>query len=237
MGSLFLFPYMNIDKEVLQEFHKIISENKIELFQNIAAKRTKHLTVVMENIHHDHNASAVLRTCDCFGIQEMYTIEKNHSYKIQRDIARGAGNWVDLISYNQKEDPEEQCIQDLKAKGYKIIAACPHENDYDLNDLPIDEKTAIVLGTEWDGVSEKMKEMADGFVKIPMFGFTESFNVSVSAALILQDLRTRLNKSKLNFLLTEEEQIKLQISWCTKIIRNGEGLEKEIRKRLLDKNA
>lgn len=228
---------MNIDRQVLAEFHNIISENKIELFEKIASQRTKHLTVVLENIHHDHNASAVLRTCDCFGIQEMYTIEKNHSYKIQRDIARGAGSWVDLINYNQKDNPEKHCIDDLKAKGYKIIAACPHENDHDVNDLPIDEKTAIVLGTEWDGVSDEMKAMADGFVKIPMYGFTESFNVSVSAALILQDLRTRLNKSNLDFLLSNEEQIKLQIDWCTKIIRKGKGLEQEIRKRLLDKNS
>lgn len=227
---------MTLDEQVLEEFHNIISENKIELFEKIASERTKHLTVVMENIHHDHNASAVLRTCDCFGIQEMYTIEKNHSYKIQRDIARGAGSWVDLINYNQVDNPEKKCIDDLKAKGYKIIAACPHENDFDLNDLPIDQKTAIVLGTEWDGVSDEMKNMADGFVKIPMFGFTESFNVSVSAALILQDLRTRLNKSTIPFLMSKEEQIKLRIKWSTKIIRNGEGLEREIRKRLLDKN-
>jgi tRNA (guanosine-2'-O-)-methyltransferase len=226
---------MNLDSKILEAFYNIISESKQDMFDEIASQRTRHITVVLENIFQDHNASAVLRTCDCFGIQDLHTIEKNNQYKVQRDIARGAGRWVDLYNYNVGVHPEKDCIQKLKEKGYKIIAATPHKNDCNLDDLPIDQPLAVVFGTEWQGISPEMLEMADGFVKIPMYGFTESFNVSVSAALVLQNLRDRLEKSDVPFKLSKEEQIQLKIKWSSKIIKNGHLLVDEIRKRLLEK--
>jgi tRNA (guanosine-2'-O-)-methyltransferase len=226
---------MTLDEQVLHEFYQIISESKQEMFDRIAADRTKYLTVVLENIHQDHNASAVLRTCDCFGIQNMHTIEKDNQYEIQRDIARGAGTWVDLYNYNRGETPEADCIKKLKSQGYQIIATTPHERDQSIDELDLSQPTALVFGTEWKGISDEMKELADGFVKIPMYGFTESFNISVSAALALQHLRQRLEKSDIPFTLSSEEQTALKIKWSTKIIPKGHLIEAEIRKRLLEK--
>lgn len=221
-----------MDKLVLEEFYGIVSQNKVEMFNEIAAMRTNHVTVVLENIYQEHNASAVLRTCDCFGIQELHAIEKNNKYQVQRDIARGAGRWVDLSNYTS-ETPTKDCLDKLKRKGYTIVATTPHEKEISLNELPIDKPIAMVFGTEGEGISEDVMSQADHFVKIPMYGFTESFNVSVSVALTLQFIRNRMVAENIDFLMNDEEQTKLKIKWCTKIIRDGLKLEDEIRRRLL----
>lgn len=225
---------MTLDEKVLGSFYNMITESKQEMFDRIAADRTKHITVVMENIHKEHNASAVLRTCDCFGIQELHAIEKNNTYEIQRDIALGAGNWVDLFTHTEGANPTVTCLEDLRDKGYKIIATSPHTEN-DINDLDLNEPIALVFGTEKKGVSDKVEEMADQLVKIPMYGFTESFNISVSAAIALNIIRRNLKQSNINWKLSHEEQVKLKIQWSTKIIRDGVIVENEIRRRHFEK--
>lgn len=224
---------MSTDEKVLAEFYKVISDSKVKMFDEIAALRTNFVTVVLENIFQEHNASAVLRTCDCFGVQNLHAIEKNNKYKVQRDIARGAGRWVDLTNYTS-ETPTLDCIQKLKNQGYKIVATTPHENEISLSDIPLAQPIALVFGTEGEGISEEVKENADYFVKIPMYGFTESYNVSVSVALSLQKIRDRMENEKIPFLLTEEEQTLLKIKWSTKIIREGQKIEDIFRQRILE---
>lgn len=223
------------DQAVLKELYDIITPNKVEMFDRIAADRTKYLTVVLENVFQEHNASAVLRSCDCFGIQELHVIEKDNQYKVQRDIALGAGRWVDLYNYDQGSQPSVDCIQKMKAKGYKIVATTPHTNDVTINELKLDQPIALVFGTERRGISPEIMEMADEFVKIPMFGFTESFNISVSVAITLNVLRQRLETSPIHWKLNEEEQTLLKLKWCRKILRGGQELEDEIRRRLFEK--
>lgn len=217
------------DLKVLEEFYKIITPNKQEMFDRLAAERTKHMTVVMENVYQEHNASAIIRTCDCFGIQELHVVEKDNQYKVQRDIALGAGRWVDMYNYNLGENPENDCIRKLKNQGYRIVATSPHTDGYTLSELPVDKPFALVFGTERRGISEEIKDLADDFVRIPMYGFTESFNVSVSVALALQMLRYRLEMSQLDWKLSREEQTLLKIKWCTKILNGGSELEKHFR--------
>ena len=224
---------MSNDEKVLAEFYNIITESKQEKYDEIAAERTKYLTVVMESISKEHNSSAVLRTCDCFGIQDLYTIEKGRKkYEPMRDIALGAGNWVDLHTYDSGENPSVECLNELKSKGYKLVATTPH-TDKNINDIDINQPIALIFGTERTGISKEVEEMADELVKIPMYGFTESFNISVSAAIALNILRNKLENSNLNWKLTEDEQVKLKIQWCTKIIRDGKKVEDEIRRRIL----
>ena len=225
---------VDIDQKVLDEFYSIISPSKREMYERISKERTKHLTVVLENIYQEHNASAVLRTCDCFGIQELHAIEKNNQYKIQRDIALGAGRWVDLYNYDQGESPTMDCITKLKNKGYKIVATTPHEKDVTIHQLDITQPIALVFGTERRGISQEIIDSADEFVKIPMYGFTESFNISVSVALALSTLRERLEKSDINWKLTKKEQTLLKTKWCKKILRSGNEMEEEFRRRILN---
>lgn len=225
----------SFDQRLLEELYEIISDSKVEMFEKFSTMRTRHLTIVLENIFQEHNASAVLRSCESFGIQDLHVIEKDNKYKVQRDIARGAGRWVDMTNYTS-ETPTQDCIQALKAKGYKIVATTPHKNDYTIDTLPIEEPIALVFGTEQAGISPEIIEMADEFVMIPMYGFTESFNVSVSAAISMHVLRSRLEKSDLDWKLSPEEQLQLKLKWCEKIIPRGQLVVPEIRKRLFEKD-
>jgi tRNA (guanosine-2'-O-)-methyltransferase len=212
-------------KQILEAFYEIITENKREMFDRIAADRTKHITVVLENVFQEHNASAVLRSCDCFGIQQLHVIEKDNQYKVQRDIALGAGRWVDMYNFDKGSDVTKDCLTNLKSKGYKIIATSPH-TEKTINDIDLSQPMAFVFGTERRGISDEVIELSDELVKIPMYGFTESFNISVSVALVLNTIRTRLEESNLNWKLSEDEIVDLKIKWCKKILNGGEALEK-----------
>ena len=222
---------MTEDEFVLKEFYDIITPNKINLFERIAADRTRHLTIALENIYQEHNASAVLRSCDCFGIQDLQVIEKDNQYQIQRDIALGSGNWVDMHNFSDEMGPTETCISTLREKGYQIVATTPHTDAYTVHDLPIDKPLAFFFGTERKGLSQEMMDAADLHVRIPMYGFTESFNISVSVAILLQTIRQRLEVSSLDWKLSKEEQIKLKIDWCEKILNGGKALSSEFRQR------
>lgn len=223
-----------MNKKVLNNLFELVSPSKRELLDLISSERTKYLTVVLEDIVKEFNSSAVLRSCDCFGVQELNIIAENQEFEVQRDIAKGANNWVDVNTYSGSNSPGVRCIKDLKDKGYRVIATSPHA-EKSIDQISIDQPIALVFGTEGDGISENIAASADELVKIPMYGFTESFNISVSAALILNQLRNRLEASDLQWKLSEEEQTILKIKWCTKIIRNGEQVEAEIRRRILEK--
>ncbi|MCH2223831.1 MAG: RNA methyltransferase [Crocinitomicaceae bacterium] len=225
---------MDINNKVFEQLNAIITDSKKEMFQRIAANRTNYLTVALENIQKDHNASAVIRTCDCLGIQNIHLIEKNEVYGIQREIARGAASWVNFTSHSDGNSPSITAIDKLKKEGYQIVATSPHA-EHTLDTVPIDNPIALFFGTERDGISKQVIENADHLVKIPMYGFTESFNVSVSVAIVLNQLRNRLDATSIDWKLNELEQIKLKIDWCTKVINEGVKVEKEIRRRIIEK--
>lgn len=217
--------------ELLQAFYELIPEVKGQLFEEIASKRTRYLTVLLEEIFQEHNASAVLRSCDCFGIQELHVVESKNQYKVQRDIARGAGRWVDLFNYNEGPAPLLDAVTKLKAQGYKIAALTP-DAELSIFDLALDEPVALSFGTEWEGISDEIREIADYKVAIPMVGFTESFNVSVSVALTLQALRQRLIESDIEWKLSPEDQTDIKLKWCQRYMRNGDVVRRELEKRL-----
>ncbi len=223
-----------LENKIKEEFYSIITDNKKEMFDRISSERTKHITVVLENIYQEHNASAVVRTCDCFGIQELHIIEKNNQYKLQRDIALGAGRWVDMYNYNLGEEVTKDCISKLKTKGYRIVATTPH-TEQTIYDLDLNSPLAFVFGTERRGLSDEVFKLADEKVKIPMYGFTESFNISVSVAIVLSTIRERLEKSELNWKLSELEKVQLINKWCRKILNGGNKLEEYFRNKHITK--
>ena len=226
---------MKTDEIVLEELLQLLSENKMMLFNKIAKERTDYIHVVVENLYQAHNASAVLRTCDCYGIQKMHVIENKNKYKVNHDIALGAGKWVETETHHQGVNPTIECIQTLKKKGYKIVATTPHTHDFDIYNVPLKEPIAVFFGTEMDGLSKDVLEEADYKVNIPMYGFTESFNISVSAAILLSSLRKRLEASEIEWKLNNDEQTKLKIKWCIQSLSRGEQIENEIRRRLIEK--
>jgi tRNA (guanosine-2'-O-)-methyltransferase len=221
-----------MQSKLLAAFYEMIPEPKKIMFDRIAADRTRHLTVVLENIYQEHNASAVMRSCESLGVQELHVVENKNEYKAQRDIARGAGRWVEMYNYSDGQ-PLVECLNGLKERGFKIAALTPDADSHSIYDLPLDEPVALVFGTEWEGISKTAREMADYAVNIPMVGFTESFNVSVSVALTLQALRHRLEQSELDWKLNEQEQTAIKLDWCESIMRNGTAVREELGKRLL----
>jgi len=208
--------------ELRDYLFEFISENKKELFKKIIEDRTRHLTVVLEDTYQPHNASAVLRSCDLFGVQDVHIIENTNEYTLSEQVAMGSSKWLTLKKYNEQKENTLACFDALRKEGYRIVATTPHTKDVMLVDLPLDQKTALVFGTELTGLSDVAIENADAYVKIPMYGFTESFNISVSAALSLYQLTENLRKSDINWQLSEEEKIDIQIAWAMNVIKKSE---------------
>jgi len=143
-----------------------------------------------------------------------------YTNKVSRHVAKGSQKWITLNRYKEDTNNSEACLNDLKSKGYQIIGTTPHNDSCMLADFDITKKSAFVFGVEKDGISDYVKENADGFLKIPMVGFTESLNISVAAAIILQDVTTKLRKSNVNWQLTEEEKQELYFNWVKTTIKN-----------------
>jgi len=220
---------------VLQKFREILTPHKVELFKRIAQERTRHISIALEDLFHEHNASAVIRSCDCFGIQDLYTIEDKNKYVLQRNIALGSGRWIDLHRFTSKETASLDCINHLRTQGYKIVATSPHANAHTLETLPLDAPVALFFGTERRGLSDKILSHTEYHLTIPMYGFTESLNLSVSVAIALHRLRNRLHQDSIDWKLSPEAQDALQIAWSTRILNGGEALEKQFRAAYFEK--
>ncbi len=204
-------------KELIDHLAEFMTESRVQKFRDVLEWRTRHITVVLEDIYQPQNASAVVRTADCFGIQDVHVIENKNKYKVNPHVVLGAADWVDIHKYNSEENNTITCLTKLKDAGYKIIATTPHTDSYEISDLPINEKFALVFGTEKLGISDDVKAQADGFVKINMHGFTESFNISVSAALSMYELTKRLHSnSTIPWQLSDADKNELLLKWMKK---------------------
>ncbi|MCZ6525103.1 MAG: RNA methyltransferase [Gammaproteobacteria bacterium] len=209
-------------KDLVDYLSGIINEQRRELLQNILAQRTRHITVVLEDIYQSQNASAVLRTCECLGIQALHIIENHNEHQINPAIVQGASKWIEINRYKDiTKNNTVACLQMLKQRDYKIAATTLKAEATELGDLPIDEKIALCFGSEENGLSDKAIDMADYFVKIPMHGFTQSFNISVSAGISLYHLITRLHNSDIDWHLNEQEKTDLYIDWLVKSTPTG----------------
>lgn len=221
------------DDLVKKALENLITSNKLRHINDALQHRSRHLVVALENIHKPHNASAVLRTIECLGIQDFYIIESQKQYRISPHVAKGAGKWTDIYRYNAREGKDSAtCIADLRTKGYKIAVTSPKAGGYTPANLPMEHKMAIFFGNELSGLSEEVLEAADLHIHIPMWGFTESYNLSVSASIIFYTLLNRLRESNIPWLLSEEERENLRMQWYRKIITRAPTIEKEIMKSL-----
>lgn len=208
---------------LLEYLEGFITENRKDGFLRVLKNRTKHFTIAMEDVFQLHNTSAVMRSCEVFGIQELNVIEQKFGKSIDKEIAMGAEKWVDINRFSSIQD----CITNLKGKGYQIIATTPHNDSCLLHEFDITKPSALFFGTERDGLSEEVMQQADGFLKIPMVGYTESLNISVSAAIIIQDLTNRLRQSNIHWQLTDEEVLEKRLDWTRKSIKDIEFIERK----------
>lgn len=205
-----------IDLNLLEHLETFLTEHRKSRFSDVLLERTKHFTVATEDVYQLHNTSAVMRSCDVFGIQELHIVEEQNSKSIDGEIAMGAQKWVDLNRYHSVKD----CLKDLKQKGYQIVATTPHTDDCELHDFDVTKKSCFFFGRETEGLSQDVLDEADCYMKIPMVGFTESLNISVSAAIILQHVTTKLKQSGINWKLSEHEMAEKRLDWCKKTIKS-----------------
>lgn len=195
-----------MDKQLFEYLQGFLTPRRKALFEKILAQRTRHFTVVAEDVFQLHNASAVMRSCEVFGIQDMHVIEARFKDRVDSEIAMGSQKWVNL--YRHKGTQE--CIDSLRANGYQIVATTPHNDSQYLQAFDVSKKSAFFFGQEKYGLSPEVLKQADSYLKIPMHGFTESLNISVSAAIILQSLVTKMRAEDIEWQLTQEERIEIK---------------------------
>lgn len=203
-------------KEYLLYLEEFITENRKLRFEQVLANRTKHISIAVEDVFQLHNTSAVMRSCEVFGVQDLHIIEQKNSKTIDKEIALGAEKWVDI----HRHTTNQACINNLRSQGYQIVATTPHAEASFLDDFDITKQSAVFFGTEISGLSDDIMKQADAFIKIPMVGFTESLNISVSAAIIINNLTSRLRNSDIQWELTAEELLAKKIDWARKTIKD-----------------
>jgi tRNA (guanosine-2'-O-)-methyltransferase len=211
--------------KLIQYLQQFVTERRLKLFDSRLENRTRYLTVVLEDIFQPHNASAVLRSCECFGVQDLHIIENRNAYRINPDVALGSYKWLTLKRYNLPGDNTTTALMSLKQEGYRIVAAMPHKRDCKLEDFDLSKgKTALAFGSELEGLSPTAVDLADEYIQVPMVGFTESLNISVSAAICIQYLTAGLRKSDLPWGLPEDEKQDLKLTWLKNTIKKSDQI-------------
>ncbi|PHQ56637.1 MAG: rRNA methyltransferase [Lutibacter sp.] len=210
-----------VDYKFIEYLEQFVTDKRRNLFKKVLDERTRHFTVAIEDIYQPHNASAVVRSCEIFGIQDVHVIENKYKFYASNQVAKGAQKWLNFSLYKKKDTNNTlACIESLRNKGYKIIATTPHNDSCVLQDFDINQKSAFFFGVEKGGLSKDVMENADGYLKIPMVGFTESLNISVAAAIILQHMNEKLKKSEVKWKLEALEKNDLYLEWLQKSIKS-----------------
>ncbi len=218
---------MEYQKELKKYLYQFLSENRKNTFEEVLSLRTRHFAIALEDIYQSHNANAVIRSADCFGIQDIYTIETINDFLPSKGVSKGAVKWISHTKFSDFPN----AYKELRKKEYQIVACTPHTNDCTLNDFDFSKKSVFFFGAEKEGISKQTIEEADVFLKIPMQGFTESLNISVSAAIILQNLTNKLRLSNVKWQLTDFEKEALRLDWAKKTVQRIEMHLKEFDKK------
>jgi tRNA (guanosine-2'-O-)-methyltransferase len=210
----------SVDLELLAYLEGYLTAGRKARFSEVLSRRTRFLTVALEDVYQLHNASAVIRSCDVFGIQDAHLIEGRFGQRVDKNIAMGAQQWVDTHRYACSAD----CIKALRSRGYRIVATTPSTSAVALHEFNLDQPAALFFGTEKEGLTPEVLGMADEAIYIPMAGFTESLNISVAAAIILQELSTRLRQSGLPWQLSGDEILEKRYDWACKTIKSSDEI-------------
>jgi len=207
-------------KELIEYLETFLTRRRQDLFKQVLDERTRFLTVAIEDVGHLHNTSAVMRSCDAFGVQDIHVIEELKGKRIDREIAMGAQKWTSVKRY----DSTKNALAKLKSEGYQIVATTPHHTAHKLEDFKLDKPTALFFGSEKDGLTETVIEAADEYIYIPTFGFTQSLNISVCAAILLQELTQRLRNSSLDWKLKSADIEEIKTLWLKRNLKDYDAL-------------
>lgn len=222
---------INIDREELiaeiEYLRTFMLPERYDAIEKVVKERTNYITICLENIFHSQNASAVIRSCEAFGVQNIHVIEERCHFAPNINIVKGSDKWLDINRYNEN-DASDKLLAKLRADGYRIVATSPHVDGSNAENFDLSKgKCAIFLGTEKQGVSETVMSQADDFIRVDMFGFVESLNVSVCGAIILSTLTSRLrSEGDIDWRLTADEQLVLLNRWIKSSVKDSENILK-----------
>jgi len=216
---------MNGDETVISFLSGLVTEKRLNRVEEILAQRTRYLTVVLEDIYQSQNASAVLRTCECFGVQDVHIIENYNPYNINPMVLNGADKWLNIDRYNQSDNNSAIAVRRLKSEGYRIVATSLSEESIGLDAFDVGRgKCAVIFGNEHQGVSQNILKQADEYLKISMYGFTQSLNISVSAGIIVSQLISKIKNSAIDWKLTADEKESIRAEWLKRSVKNPQML-------------
>lgn len=217
------------ENKVFNHLAQFVSDHKKAFIEKVLEHRTRYVTVVLENIYQSQNASAAVRTCECMGLQDIHIVEDTAKYHLNIRVLKGSYKWMDLHRYRTRQANNiATCYDQLRKDGYRILVADPAEDGISIDDLDVSAgKMALVFGNELRGASAYSLAHGDQKIKVPMFGFTESLNVSVSVAICLNTILHKLRRSGAAIGLTEEEKHVIRLAWFRKIVRRSDVVERE----------
>ncbi|MFN5170253.1 MAG: TrmH family RNA methyltransferase [Cyclobacteriaceae bacterium] len=215
-------------------FQQYVTDHKLAFMDRVLQQRTRHVTVVMEDILQSQNTSAVIRTCECLGLQEVHIIENYSKWGTNKKVLKGSQYWIDLVRHKSRStDNGVACFRQLKEKGYRILVTDPSPDGISIHDVEVDRPLALVMGNEHRGISDQALAIADQKVHIPMFGFTESLNISVSTAICLSTLLAKLRqRDDVKWHLPDDEQIRIRLKWLRNVVKRSDLLEREFLKSI-----
>ena len=213
--------------ELINYLSQFITEKRLSVLHQTLNLRTRYITVVLEDVYQPQNASAVLRTCECFGIQDVHVIERKNKFTANPQIVMGSAKWLTITKYPSGKNSTLDAFNTLRQKGYRIVATSPHANDCSISNFDLSKgKAALIFGTELRGLSNEAMNSADEFIYIPTVGFTESLNLSVSAAVCVHTLTQRLKNEGVNHSLSEDEKEEIILQWLRLSIKSSQSIIK-----------
>jgi len=214
---------MNTTEQLIDFLGGYVTENKKEKMAATLEQRTRQISVVLEDIYQPHNASACLRSCECLGVQDVHIVERKNNYRPNNGVSLGSAKWLSMHRYHSTK----AAIETVKTRGYQVVATTPNVDGHDLTSLPLDRPTALLFGTEEEGLSEESLAAADTTLRLPMYGFTQSYNISVTVAICLSRLVERLRLENIAWELSDSEKQNLTLDWYRRIVRRHELLEEK----------
>ncbi len=204
--------------ECLAEF---MSEERFATLNRAVGQRTRYMTLLAENMFHPQNASALVRHCEAFGVQDLHTVETLCAFNPNLNIVRGTDKWIDI----HRHASTAEALSHLRSAGYRIVATTPHRESCTPETFDVKRGSfVVVMGTEKTGISDEVMAAADDYLKIPMCGMVESLNVSACAAIVVYMLSERIRQSVEGWQLSDEERVRTLYRWCYESVRDAEGV-------------
>ncbi|WP_294287487.1 RNA methyltransferase [uncultured Chryseobacterium sp.] len=212
-------------KDLVQTFEylkQFLTEERLVKIEHFSLESSDFVLPVVEDIYQFRNAAAIVRSVEACGFHKVVALQEEYSFEPNLRVTKGADTWVDV----EKMPRNMESFQEVRNRGYKILAVSLENNATMLPDYEITEPVALVFGTEMEGVSKEILDFADETLAIPMYGFTRSFNVSVAASICMYELKQKLIRSDIDYKLDDEKLLKMKIRWAVNSIRSGEEILK-----------